>query len=528
MKGKRTSDHIFFLQTIIEKIVKRNKKRLFTVFIDFKKAYDTVNRYKLIDRLKHLGINGIFLGNIIGMYSKVDYKIKLKNGYTRPLSSNLGLKQGCPLSPMLFNLYIDDINNIFDDSCDPIDIQNEKFSHFLYADDLVIISESKIGLQNCLDKAHYFAKSKGLTISEKKSKIMIFNVAGRLIKESFSLNGNVLESVQSFCYLGFDVKCSGTVKHAMNVLNDKGKKAMKALLIAIRRFNIPFKTSVSLFHTFISPILMYNAENWTTLTDLSIQRFDKDSLFLMTTDSNTDITHRKFLRNILGLSRSCPSLAVYGETGEIPLSLKSFRLTLMYWYRLTKLPDTDLAKKALLENIQLHTNWITTIEKVIGAFNFGEHFENESKFKRCVKTYLEDGFWRYWKKELLNDQSRLLFYKKSKTEYTTDDYLERLNFEERRTLTKLRCSDHSLEIEKGRHKKVDRGQRLCLLCPKQAIEDEEHFLLHCDGYLYLRTKYDIKNTTPLDHFFGGNFCTIFVKFVREAYDHRETVLKGAI
>ena len=67
MKGSRTSDHILLLQTIIEKIVKKNGGKLYTAFIDFKKAYDTVNRDILFNRLKQLGIHGTFYHNIVGM-----------------------------------------------------------------------------------------------------------------------------------------------------------------------------------------------------------------------------------------------------------------------------------------------------------------------------------------------------------------------------------------------------------------------------------------------------------------------------
>ena len=80
---------------------------MYVAFIDFKKAYDTVDRGKLFDRLKSIGINGTFLKSLVAMYENPSYKIKLKNGYLDPIKSNLGLKQGCPLSPMLFNLYID-------------------------------------------------------------------------------------------------------------------------------------------------------------------------------------------------------------------------------------------------------------------------------------------------------------------------------------------------------------------------------------------------------------------------------------
>ena len=74
---------------------------------------------------------------------------------------------------MLFNLYIDDIKDIFDDQCDPIDSQNNKISHFLYADDLVVLSKSRTGLQRCIDKTSSFVKAKHLTISVKKSKTMV-------------------------------------------------------------------------------------------------------------------------------------------------------------------------------------------------------------------------------------------------------------------------------------------------------------------------------------------------------------------
>ena len=142
-----TSDHIFLLQTIIEKVVKKNKRKLYAVFIDFKKAYDTVDRGKLFKRLQDIGINGSFLKNVKAMYETISYKIKLKDGYLDPITSNLGLKQGCPLSPMLFNLYIDDVKDIFDEQCDPVTITDTNISHFLYADDLVLVSLTPEGLQ---------------------------------------------------------------------------------------------------------------------------------------------------------------------------------------------------------------------------------------------------------------------------------------------------------------------------------------------------------------------------------------------
>ena len=342
MQGDGLSDHV---QTIIEKVVNKGKNKLYVAFIDFKKAYDTVNRDSLIKRLKEMGINGIFLRNIASMYMKTEYSIKLKSDYLKAIRSNLGLKQGDPLSSMLFNIYIDDVDDIFDDMCSPIELQKEKINHFLYADDLSVISTSSDGLQRCLDKINDYAKAKNLTISTEKSKTMVFNQAGKFMKNIFKIQDVALEPVQSFCYLGFDVKCSGTVKHAMNILCDKANKAIRPLLCAIARFNISAKTSIHLFHTFISPILLYNAENWATLNNRKLQNFNDDTLINETSSSKIDVTHRKLLKFVLGVSKSCPNLAIYGETGETPISLKSYRLMLNFWHRVISLPETTLVKK---------------------------------------------------------------------------------------------------------------------------------------------------------------------------------------
>ena len=111
-----------------------------------------------------------------------------------------------------------------------------------------------------------YSLKKSLTISIKKSKSMIFNKAGRLINTKFTINGESLEPVKSFCYLGFEVVPSGIVTHAMNTLNDKAKKALHPLLGAIAKFDLPGRLATQLFHTYISPILLYGVENWSILT----------------------------------------------------------------------------------------------------------------------------------------------------------------------------------------------------------------------------------------------------------------------
>ena len=104
-RGYRTADHVFLLKTLVNKAFK-HKKKVYAAFIDFKKAYDTVDRTILLETLHKNGVQGNFLSNLEAMYQHVSYKIKLNNCTLDPIASNLGLKQGCPLSPLLFNIYI--------------------------------------------------------------------------------------------------------------------------------------------------------------------------------------------------------------------------------------------------------------------------------------------------------------------------------------------------------------------------------------------------------------------------------------
>ena len=369
-------------------------------------------------------------------------------------------------------------------------IQETQINHSLYADDLVLLSLTKEGLQNCLDRLQNYCTKNSLIINIDKTKTMIFNYSGKLIQQPFVIGHKKLEQVQTFCYLGFEVKASGVISLAAKTLYDKANKAMRPLMGVISRFNLSARTSLQLFHTYIAPIMLYASQNWLTMSTKKLQSFSRDTIFLNTFSDRVDNLHRSFLKYILGTSKSCPNMAVYGETGEIPLSIKGYRLMLNYWYRLTKLPDDNLAKMALLENSFLRTNWIITIEKLLNFFNLTELPRTLAQFKAKTNKSISNKFINFWgeyKTGLSN--SRLDFYDKIKLSFGFENYLDLPSFSHRKTMTKLRCSDHTLEVEKGRHKKIPREGRLCKMCDGGEVETEEHFLMKCNAYDSLRLEH---------------------------------------
>ncbi len=147
LKVHRTSDHGFVLDTLVNKVVKQRGKSFFTAFIDLRKAYDSVDRNFLFRKLWALGLEGNFLESFRSIYHSVYQCVKIQDELIEPIVSERGLKQGCNLSPLLFNLFVEDIRLILDNSCDQVSLDKSSFNHLLYADDLVLFAATPNGLQ---------------------------------------------------------------------------------------------------------------------------------------------------------------------------------------------------------------------------------------------------------------------------------------------------------------------------------------------------------------------------------------------
>ena len=192
-------------------------------------------------------------------------------------------------------------------------------------------------------------------------------------------------------------------------------------------------------------------ENWSTLSDMQVNKLNADNFFDFVDKSPLDILHRKLLKYVLGVNRSAPNMAIYGDTGEVPLTVKGFTLMVNFWHHLTDLPDNSLAKLALRENVESRTNWLKTVEKFINIFDLAGHANNPG-FKYISKEKGRHFYSCKWEESIQsNEASRLKFYKQLNVEHSVASYLL-LPYYQRKTIAKLRCSTHDLEIERDRHK----------------------------------------------------------------------------
>ena len=218
-KNARTTDHILVLKNLIDKYISLiPRKYLYICFVDFKSAFDSVNRNALFSKLWKCEIGGNFLAIIQNMYQNVYYAVKVDGTISGKISSNVGVKQGCVLSPILFNLFLADLPSIFDENCDPVNIQSNPLSCLMFADDVVLMSESAEGLQKCLDKLSIYCSKWDLVVNPTKTKVVIFNKGGHKIKRNyFEYNGTPVEICSHYTYI-----CS----HYTHFRQAKFKKSM--------------------------------------------------------------------------------------------------------------------------------------------------------------------------------------------------------------------------------------------------------------------------------------------------------------
>ena len=155
-KKARTSDHIFVLKTLIDKYINRKGGKLFACFIDLRKAFDTVIhagiRYKLIK----YGISGKLYSIIKDMYRKSELCVRINNKITPTFKSFVGVKQG---EANLFKLFLNDLPEIFKNASGSVNVNNNRVDCLMYADDIVIFSETQEGLQERMDLLHTYCSN---------------------------------------------------------------------------------------------------------------------------------------------------------------------------------------------------------------------------------------------------------------------------------------------------------------------------------------------------------------------------------
>ena len=472
ISGSRTSDAHFLIHYLIQQYCHRSTQKLYACFIDFKKAFDSIPRDKLLKKLLNFGITGDFYNTIKNMYMNDKCKIKIGKDITDAIYPNQGVRQGCVLSPLLFNIYMCDLpKTLNNDNCQPAKIGQRKIPCIMWADDLVIFSESDYGLQTMLTELGKYTDNNGLEINVDKTKCMIFNKTGRLIHRNYKHKKMHIKTVREYKYLGFIITPSGEINTGLQDLKARSQRAIYALRDKMGEyFQIYFSVTLKLFHALIKPILLYLSDFWGYLK--------------LPVNNPIDTGQMSFLKQLLGVQTQTTNVGILLETGEIPLNIHAKYMAFKNWCRFAKKESNNLVLYAYDIAYRQDQIWVKRIKE--GLNNIGLAFLHLNQGKNNAATIFmqrqRDIFHQKAFEDIRNENSKLRTYSLLKTEIGKEKYLDKiLNLDSRITLTKTRLSNHALMIEQGRHLKMHKTQRHCKFCPVQ-IEDEYHFVMECRAY----------------------------------------------
>ena len=251
----------------------------------------------MFQKLIKYGIRGKFLTVLHNLYSNDKACIKINKKLSGAFSVDIGVRQGCILSSLLFNILMADVPKILDELCSKISItSNFKINSLLWADDLLLVSDSEEGLQSILNTLDKYCTANELLINSEKTKCMIFNKTGRLLRNRFFLGNVKLENVRVYKYLGLIFTPSGEIRSA---LEDLKCRALKAYMKLKNKLGTCFHSypndSIKLFHAIINPILLYASDFWGCLS--------------LPSNNPIENLHLMFCKHLLGVHKTLQLMA---------------------------------------------------------------------------------------------------------------------------------------------------------------------------------------------------------------------------
>ena len=186
-----------------------------------------------------------------------------------------GVHQGKPISPLLFNIFI---NDIFEQlkSTQEISLDNKHtFNTLMYADDLIILSTSKENLQKDLSMVNEYCNKWKLQINYSKTKCMTFTKGTQKEKNIFTIDNYPIENVKKYKYLGITINAKNCSLNPTQIdLSCKATNAFYAINSNIPLKLMPIKTELKIFDACISPILLYGSEVWCTFLDNDYKKWE--------------------------------------------------------------------------------------------------------------------------------------------------------------------------------------------------------------------------------------------------------------
>lgn len=459
-RGFSTLDNVMLISMLAERELGKEKGYMHAGFVDFEKAFDSIDRERLWDRLSSMGVGKKLIKVLKSWYGEARICVrKGKSVYvTEDFKTGRGVRQGCQLSPILFALYINEIIKHLEEveTHSPC-LGSREVKCLLYADDLVLLSLSKVGLQRAFDALATFCEVWGLKVNTKKTNILTFS-KGKLRERGWYYKGEKVKEVDKFRYLGVILQRNLNWKSQQEEAIIKAQRGWGIVRKMLYKFDCPVSWIWKVFDGMIGGILFYGGEIWGAKV----------------IKSKLDRLGARIGKEILGVGKTIINEGALKELGRKPLSKTVEQRMVTYALRLRHEPGNRRLLKLCFDTC-LKTQkspWIKQVAKRCTELGLGEMWEQGYRTERSMKKEVRESVGKEGEREtddIIRGRKTLSNYLRMGS---PEFYLQVLNRQERAAFAWFRLGGW-----KWQGKKREDGKRECPLC--EELDGEGHILVDC-------------------------------------------------
>lgn len=272
--GLGTREALFSLSILTQRCRDMNVD-VYACFIDYRKAFDCVNHQKMIEILRSTGIDEQDLRVVSELYWHQTATVEIERTTSEDLRIRRGVRQGCVLSPLLFNLYSESIfREALHEAQGGIKINGTIINNIRYADDTVLIADNEQELQNIINSVVRHSEMFGLYLNISKTKILVFSKTPRNVH--LNVKGQTIEQVTSIKYLGVNINSQCNPKTEIRSRIEQARKTLMSMKTFFTTSNLSLELRTRMVRCYVFPVLLYGCESWTMdpQTEKRIEAFE--------------------------------------------------------------------------------------------------------------------------------------------------------------------------------------------------------------------------------------------------------------